>query len=727
MGAQFPSQSTPAGTCPRAPCGTSCPSNAAGDVLLIRRSDNQNWAVPGGAIDLGESMVQAAVRETKEQTGIDCEITGLVGIYTDPKHVILYTGNGEVRQEFSIVSTARATGGAAGSALGSRQCVAAGGFRTSSWITATGRRDGMGTLWRDEDGAWRTTLRGRQVLADPRINKGTAFGGGERHDLGLTGLIPAANFTLEDQVARVYEQYRRQPDDLARNVTLNALHDRNEVLFYRLLTDHLSEMVPVIYTPTVGLAIEHYSHEYRRPRGIYLSVDHPELIEASLLACDLGPDDVDLIVATDGGAILGIGDWGVGGIHIAVGKLALYTAAGGVDPARTIPVMLDVGTDRQSLLDDPLYIGNRHPRVPAAEYDAFLDEFVRAVGKLFPLALLHWEDLGVANARRLLERYRDERLTFNDDIQGTGAVNLAAVLAATRATGVPLAGHRIVIFGMGTAGAGIADQLTAAMVAEGVPEEEARRRFWAVDRQGLLTRDMTGLSDLQRRYARDPAEVADWRRGGRLGEHAVPGQRRVPAGPGVADGVSLAEAVTRVHPTVLIGTSTRAGAFTEAVVREMAAHAERPVILPMSNPTALSEAAPADLIRWTGGRALVAAGSPFSAVDHGGIRYEIGQANNALIFPGVGLGVIAARARRVTDGMLLAAARAVADLVDIPAPGAPLLPRVADLRETSVAVATAVARAAEAEGVAFATLDADLAGQVRALIWEPRYRPVRSA
>ena len=585
----------------------------------------------------------------------------------------------------------------------------------------------MGTLWRDEDGAWRTTLRGRQVLADPRINKGTAFGDGERHDLGLTGLIPAAYFTLEDQVARVYEQYRRQRDDRARNVTLNALHDRNEVLFYRLLTDHLSEMVPVIYTPAVGLAIEHYSHEYRLPRGIYLSVDHPELIEASLLACDLGPDDVDLIVATDAGAILGIGDWGVGGIHIAVGKLALYTAAGGVDPARTIPVMLDVGTDRQSLLDDPLYIGNRHPRVPAAEYDAFLDEFVRAVGKLFPLALLHWEDLGVANARRLLERYRDERLTFNDDIQGTGAVNLAAVLAATKATGVPLAGHRIVIFGMGTAGAGIADQLTAAMVAGGVPEEEARRRFWAVDRQGLLTRDMTGLSDLQRRYARDPAEVADWRRGGRLGEHAVPGQRRVPAGPGVAGGVSLAEAVTRVHPTVLIGTSTRAGAFTEAVVRDMAAHAQRPVILPMSNPTALSEAAPADLIRWTGGRALVATGSPFGAVDHGGIHHEIGQANNALIFPGVGLGVIAARARRVTDGMLLAAARAVADLVDMSVPGAPLLPRVTDLRETSVAVATAVARAAAADGVASATLDADLARQVRALKWEPRYRPVRPA
>jgi len=591
----------------------------------------------------------------------------------------------------------------------------------------------MRTLWRDEEGAWRTTLRGRQVLADPRINKGTAFADSERRDLGLTGLIPAAHFTLDDQVARVYAQYRRQPDDLARNVTLNALHDRNEVLYYRLLTGHLSEMLPIVYTPTVGQAIAHYSHEYRRPRGIYLSVDRPELIEASLLASDLGPDDVDLIVATDAGAILGIGDWGVGGIDIAVGKLAVYTAAGGIDPARTIPVMLDVGTDRQSLLDDPLYIGNRHPRVPAAEYDAFLDEFVRAVGRLFPLALLHWEDLGVANARRLLERYRDERLTFNDDIQGTGAVNLAAVLAATRASGVPLAGHRIVIFGMGTAGAGIADQLTAAMVAEGVPEAEARQRFWAVDRQGLLTRDMPALSDLHRRYARDLAEVADWRRDGHLGEHAVPGERAVPeghnrpGGPGAADGIGLAEVVARVRPTVLIGTSTRTGAFTEAVVRDLAAHAERPVILPMSNPTALSEAAPADLIRWTGGRALVATGSPFGAVDHGGIRYEIGQANNALIFPGLGLGVIAARARRVTDAMLLAAARAVADLVDISAPGDPLLPRVADLRETSVAVAAAVARTAEAEGVASATLDADLAGQVRALIWEPRYLPVRSA
>jgi malate dehydrogenase (oxaloacetate-decarboxylating) len=559
----------------------------------------------------------------------------------------------------------------------------------------------MRTLWRDEEGGWRTTLRGRQVLADPRINKGTAFDDAERRSLGLTGLIPAAHFTLDDQIARVYAQYRRQPDALARNITLTALHDRNEVLFYSVLTRHLSEMLPIVYTPTVGKAIEHYSHEYRRPRGIYLSVDHPDLIEESLLAADLGPGDVDLIVATDGGAILGIGDWGVGGMRIAVGKLAVYTAAGGIDPNRTIPVMLDVGTDRQSLLDDPLYIGNRHRRVPPAKYDAFVDEFVDVVGRLFPLALLHWEDLGVSNARRLLERYRDRRLTFNDDIQGTGAVNLAAVLAAVAATGLPLSEHRIVIFGMGTAGAGIADQLASAMASAGLGDEAARRQVWAVDRQGLLTKDMPGLSEGQRRYARDAADA------------------------GCPQGADLAQVVASVHPTVLIGTSTRAGAFTEAIVRDMAAHAERPVILPMSNPTTLSEAVPADLIAWTGGRALVAAGSPFDDTEFSGTTYKIGQANNALIFPGLGLGVIASRARRVTDGMLAAAARAVASRVDTSTPGAPILPRIADLRDTSAAVAAAVARTAAADGVAGAALDADVAAQVRRLMWEPGYVPVR--
>jgi malate dehydrogenase (oxaloacetate-decarboxylating) len=565
----------------------------------------------------------------------------------------------------------------------------------------------MRTVWLNDDGAWHTTLRGRQVLADPRINKGTAFSDQERRDLGLTGLIPSGHLTLDGQASRVYAQYQQLTSDLARNVLMNEVHDRNEVLYYRLLSSHLSEMLPIIYTPTVGQAIERYSHEYRRPRGVYLSVDQPELIETSLCAPGLGPGEVDLIVVTDAGAILGIGDWGVGGMGIAVGKLAVYTAAGGISPNRALPVMLDVGTDRQSLLDDPLYIGNRHTRVPVDEYDRFLDAFVAAVGKLFPDALLHWEDVGVSNARRLLDRYRDQRLSFNDDIQGTGAVNLAAVLAAARATGIKLPEHRIVIFGAGTAGTGIADQLSAAMRADGLSEAAARARFWAVDRAGLLTDATPGLAESQRRYARPAPEVAAWQADESLG------------------GIGLAEVVRRVRPSILIGTSGRGGAFTQHIVREMAAHRARPVILPMSNPTSLSEAVPADLIRWTEGRALVATGSPFPPVDYNGVRYMIGQANNALVFPGLGLGVIAARATRVTDGMLAAAAHAVSELVDIRAPGAPLLPRVEALRATSVAVAAAVAEAAAADGVARARLDGDVRAAVRGLMWEPEYRPVR--
>jgi malate dehydrogenase (oxaloacetate-decarboxylating) len=562
------------------------------------------------------------------------------------------------------------------------------------------------TLWVDNQGAWRTTLRGRQILADPRINKGTAFSLEERRELGLIGLIPAGHMSLDQQAERVYAQYLGQSSDLARNVLLNEVHDRNEVLFYRLLADHLSEMLPVVYTPTIGQAIVQYSHEYRRPRGIYLSVDQPELIEQSLLAPGLAGDDVDLIVATDAGAILGIGDWGVGGVNIAVGKLAVYTAAAGINPNRCLPVMLDVGTDRQSLLEDPLYIGNRHPRVPVDEYDAFFDAFVTAVQKVFPRALLHWEDIGTANARRLLTRYRDRVLSFNDDIQGTGAVNLAAVLAAVRATGIELTQHRIVVFGAGSAGTGIADQLSAALMVAGLPEADALARFWAVDRRGLLVSGDPGLTEAQRPYARDQAEVVDWQRDIELG------------------GVPLAEVVKQVRPTVLIGTSARPGAFSRDIIIEMALHADRPVILPMSNPTELAEATPADLLTWTGGRALVATGSPFPPVDYLGTRYVIGQANNALIFPGLGLGAIAARAARITDGMFSAAAHAVARLVDTSAAGTPLLPEVEALRDTSLAVAVAVAQAARADGVAGHELGSDQEAAIRAMMWEPAYRPV---
>jgi malate dehydrogenase (oxaloacetate-decarboxylating) len=567
----------------------------------------------------------------------------------------------------------------------------------------------MQTMWLSEDGAWETTLRGRQVFDNPRLNKGTAFSSEEREALRLVGQLPPSVLTLDEQAAQSYAQYQAQPSDLLKNIHLTELRDRNEVLFYRLLSDHLREMLPIVYTPTIGQAIELYSHEYRRPRGVYLSVDSPDLVGPSLGGMGLGPDDVDLIVATDAEAILGIGDWGVGGVEIAVGKLVVYTAAAGIHPDRTLAVMLDVGTNRESLLEDPLYLGNRHPRVSRAAYDRFISTYVNTARRLFPNALLHWEDVGTSNARRILERYRQRILTFNDDMQGTGAVNLAAVLSAARVSGVNLADHRVVVFGSGTAGIGIADQMRDAMIADGLSPEEARARFWCLDRHGLLTDEMGDLEDFQRTYARSSAEVGGWVRNDQLG------------------GVDLTEVVRRVHPTILIGTSTRANAFTEEVVAEMAAHVERPVILPMSNPTHLCEGAPADLIRWTGGRALVATGSPFDPVTYDKVTHVIGQANNALVFPGLGLGAIVARATVITDGMIFAAARAVADLVDPTTPGASLLPQVEDLHNTSVAVAVAVAEAAGREGVARATLDDDLERQVRDAVWTPSYRPVRAA
>src|SRR4051812_11197880 len=379
----------------------------------------------------------------------------------------------------------------------------------------------MRTSWQ-QGGAWHTRLRGRQVFGEPRINKGTGFGPDEREALGLVGLMPYKVFSLEQQAARSYDQYCAQPTDLAKNVFLTALHDRNEVLYYRLLTEHLPEMLPIVYTPTIGEAIERYSQQYRRPRGVYLSVDAPQLIESSLAATELDPDEVDLIVATDAEAILGIGDWGVGGIAIAEGKLVVYCAAGGIDPNRAIPVILDVGTNRQELLDNPLYLGNAHPRVDRHGYDRFIDAYVSAATKLFPDALLHWEDFGPDNAHRVLERYRDRVLTFNDDIQGTAAVNLAAVLSGVAASGVPLTEHRAVIFGAGTAGAGIAGELRDAMVAAGLPEAEATGRIWALARRGLIT-DMDGVRDFQRPWARPAAEVAGWERDaeGRIGLEEV--------------------------------------------------------------------------------------------------------------------------------------------------------------------------------------------------------------
>jgi malate dehydrogenase (oxaloacetate-decarboxylating) len=559
-------------------------------------------------------------------------------------------------------------------------------------------------LGRHEDGyPVRIRARGNQVLSTPMINRGTAFTLEEREALGLTGLLPGGVSTIDGQLRRVYAQYLRQPDDLAKNVYLAHLRDRNEVLFYRLLTERIQEMLPIVYTPTVGRAIERFSHEYRRPRGVYLSVDRPQDVETALRNYGLGPDDVDLIVATDSEGILGIGDQGVGGIDIAIGKLAVYIAAAGIHPRRVIPVVLDMGTDNLALLSDEMYLGNRHARVRGQRYDELIDAYVTAATKLFPHALLHWEDFGVSNARRILNRYADQVCTFNDDMQGTAAVVLAAAFSAVRAAGQRMRDQRVVIHGAGTAGLGIADMLRDVMVREGLSIEEAGRRFYALGRNGLLTDDQTaGMYDFQVPYARPAGEVAGW---------------STAAG---SDGKSLADVVANVHPTMLIGTSTQARAFTEAIVKDMAAHVERPIVMPLSNPTSRAEAVPEDLIRWTGGRALVATGSPFPSVPYEGRSYRIAQANNALVFPGLGLGVTVSRSHRISDGLITAAADAVAGLSEATAPGAPLLPPVEDLRTVSAAVAIAVAVAAQDEGLAQVAVD-DPVQQVHQAMWRPEY------
>ncbi|BCC28921.1 oxaloacetate-decarboxylating malate dehydrogenase [Bacillus cereus] len=556
------------------------------------------------------------------------------------------------------------------------------------------------------NGSLETTLRGVEVLSTPLLNKGVAFTQEEREELGLKGLLPPAVLTLEEQARRAYEQFCSQPDDLLKNVYLTALHDRNEVLFYRILTDHLREMLPIVYTPTVGVAIQRYSHEYRKPRGVYLSINDPSGIEEAFTNIGATAENIDLVVVTDGEGILGIGDWGVGGINIAIGKLAVYTAAVGIDPSRVLPVILDVGTNREELLNNPFYIGNRHPRITGEAYDEFIDTFVQAVNKQFPKALLHWEDFSSRNARKILDKYRHDICTFNDDIQGTGAVSLAAVLSAVKASGVPLSEHRVVVFGAGTAGIGIADQVRDAMVRVGVSEEESYKRFWCIDRNGLVTDNMEDLLDFQIPYARKEAEVSEWKENGVIG---------------------LAEVVKHVKPTILIGTSTVAGAFKEEIIKEMASHVERPIILPMSNPTPLAEAKPADLIEWTEGRALVATGSPFEPVTYNGVTYVIGQSNNALIFPGLGLGTIVVRASVMTDGMFAAAAEAVASMVDTSQPGAPILPEVEELRNISEMVAIEVAKVAVAEGVARENLsDNDIKIAVKEAIWEPEYRQIKA-
>jgi malate dehydrogenase (oxaloacetate-decarboxylating) len=573
-------------------------------------------------------------------------------------------------------------------------------------MTTASARKPMKPYRVDAQGTLEISARGFEVLHTPQINKGTAFTHEEREALGLTGLLPPAVLTIEQQAQRAYELFRKQPNDLAKNTFLTAMQDRNETLFFYLLGSHVVEMLPIVYTPTVGLAISQYSQQFRRPRGVFLSIDRPDQIEEALLNDGAPPDQIDLLIATDAEAILGIGDWGVGGIDICVGKLAVYTAAAGIEPARAIPVMLDVGTDRQSLLDDPLYLGYRHPRVRGERYQAFIDAYISTAQRIFPNALLHWEDFGAMNARWILGEYRDKVCTFNDDIQGSASIVLAAVLSAIRVAGGALGDQRVIVFGAGTAGVGVADLIRTAMVTEGLSPDDAARCFWAVDRYGLLTQGMPELRDFQAPYARPPSEVATWTRDG---EH----------------GITLDEVVRRVRPTILIGSSAQSGAFNESIIREMAAHAARPIILPLSNPTSLAEAVPADLLRWTGGKALIATGSPFDLVVLDGVTYTIAQANNAMLFPGLGLGAIVTRARLLTDGMFTAAARAIADMVDMRQPGASILPAVANLREVSVTVALAVAREAQRAGLTRVD-PPDLERAIRDAMWEPRYRPIRA-
>ena len=547
-------------------------------------------------------------------------------------------------------------------------------------------------------------LRGRLLLDCSLLNKGSAFSEEERRDFGLAGLLPARVSTLEEQVARRYPDFRDRPTPLERFLFLRALQDRNETLFYRLLRDHLTETLPIVYTPEVGEVCQLYSHIYYRPRGLYLSYPQREDLEALLKNRPYRA--VDVIVVTDGERILGLGDQGVGGMGIPVGKLALYTLCGGIAPGRTLPVLLDVGTDNPERLADPHYLGWRHERVRGPDYDGFVEEFVRAVERHLPGVLLQWEDFAQANARRLLDRYRDRLCTFNDDIQGTAAVALGALLAAARLTGRPLRDQRLVIVGAGSAGTGIGDLLLAALAQEGLGPGEARSRLWLLSSRGLLHTGLAGLPPWQQGYCRPQEEVADWRRDG-------------------AGGIPLAEVVERVHPTALLGVSGQPGAFTEEAVRAMARHAERPILFPLSNPTSRSEAVPADLMAWTEGRALVATGSPFASVSYGGRSLPVSQCNNAYVFPGLGLGVIASGARRVTGALFLAAARALGDCVPpTPGPEAPLLPPPEDLRAVSRRIGLAVGLEAQRQGLAPPATPEEWERALDAAWWEPRYLPL---
>lgn len=545
-----------------------------------------------------------------------------------------------------------------------------------------------------------TSLVGKLLLTTPQLNKGTAFTEEERKLFGLLGKLPAYVETLAQQVKRTYVQYQGYTNDLQKNIYLNNLHDKNQVLFYKLVSEHLAEMLPLVYTPIVGNAVKGYSREFRQARGLYIA--YPYLDDIETILDNRSHPEIDLILVTDGEGVLGIGDQGIGAMDICIAKLMVYTLCAGINPLRTLPIILDVGTNNQTLLNDPLYLGLRHPRIAGPAYDEFIERFINAVKRKFPTVFLHWEDFGRQNARRNLDKYRDVLCSFNDDIQGTGVVTLATVLAAIKAADSQLQEQRIVIFGAGTAGTGVADQLCAAMQRAGIPLQTARQQFWLVDRQGLLINDMQDLTISQQPYARNHEEITSWQKN------------------------DLAEVVKQVRPTLLIGCSAQAGAFTKDIVQTMAQHASKPIILPLSNPNDFAEAHPADLLSWTDDRALVATGSPFPDVEINGKKIRIAQCNNALAFPGIGLGILAVKAKRVSDDMLWAACQTLCNyspaLTD---PTAPLLPNIEVAKPIARAIAIAVAKQAQLENLASLTEPTAIEAAIDEVVWEPHYVPLR--
>jgi malate dehydrogenase (oxaloacetate-decarboxylating) len=553
----------------------------------------------------------------------------------------------------------------------------------------------------------RTSLSGLDLLMNPRLNKGTAFTEAERDAFALHGLLPPHIGTLESQRERRKRVLDSRPTAFGKYSNMRDLQDSNETLFYSLIAHNIEELLPIVYTPAVGEGCQRFSEIWRKPRGLFLS--YPDREKIAQILANPRYDAVRCIVVSDGERILGLGDQGAGGMGIPIGKMALYTALGGIPPEHCLPVLLDVGTDNEALLNDPIYIGWEHQRIRGQEYDDFVETFVTAVERRWPHILLQWEDFAGANASRLLERYRDRLCTFNDDIQGTAAVTTATLLAAVNATGIPLREQTIAMFGAGSAGIGIVNLLIAAMKEQGLSEEQARKRIYAFNRYGLIVEGGKGIRAEQQPLARKREDLAGWK-----------------LSPSSSDtgAISLLDVVRNAGITVLAGVSAQPGAFTEEVVREMARHTPHPVIFPLSNPTSQSEAAPADLLRWTEGRALVGTGSPFAPVEVNGKSIRIAQVNNSYIFPGLALGILVSRAKRVSDGMIMAAAKALAALS--PArndKSAPLLPPIADSRNVSLLVAEAVGRQAIADGVAEAADEASLANELCAYVWEPVYVP----